>query len=579
MIRRSGVRRWFWRKVFFSVIVILAAALLASAQETRSQAQPNPPVEKGATAADVVTQIPPAPTDGLGEAIALARNGDFDAAIQKYQQFLVEKPKSPDGYAGLSRCYLEKELIGQAYDTAMKGVQIHDAWPIRVALGEVYFRQGKIPEAEKEWIDVLKAGYPAARAYLGLARVRWAIGLNKTAKTMIDKAYELDANDPEIRSRWIGTLPPADRTVQYEKDVADPLTPKEDREKAQRYLSRVQDQEKEQRRPCRLVSKVTATQTPLVQLLMDPQHLRGYGLTVEINGTRANILLDTGASGIVVKRHIAERAGLTKISEGKIWGVGDKGPRDSYIGTANSVRIGDLEFQDCPVEVMESRSVAGEDGLIGADVFEDFLVDLDFPDVKLKLSQLPKRPGEMERPLALKNDQEGFASDDPAVPSTAEAGATGNATQRTGPQDRYIAPEMQSFTHVYRFGHELLIPTKVGDVAGKLFLLDTGAITNSISPAAAREVTKLHGDSEMTVKGLSGSVKNVYSANKAVLQFGHLRQENQDMLSFDTTRISENTGTEVSGFLGFVLLRFLDIKIDYRDRLVDFSYDAARFGR
>jgi hypothetical protein len=80
----------------------------------------------------------------------------------------------------------------------------------------------------------------------------------------------------------------------------------------------------------------------------------------------------------------------------------------------------------------------------------------------------------------------------------------------------------------------------------------------------------------MIVKGISGSVKNVYSANKAVLQFGHLRQENQDMLSFDTTSISESNGTEVSGFLGFATLRFLDIKIDYRDALVDFSYDLNR---
>lgn len=83
----------------------------------------------------------------------------------------------------------------------------------------------------------------------------------------------------------------------------------------------------------------------------------------------------------------------------------------------------------------------------------------------------------------------------------------------------------------------------------------------------------------MTVKGISGSVKNVYSANKAVLQFGGLRQENQDMLSFDTTSISNNAGTEISGFLGFILLRFLDVKIDYRDALVDFKYDAKKFNR
>ena len=45
---------------------------------------------------------------------------------------------------------------------------------------------------------------------------------------------------------------------------------------------------------------------------------------------------------------------------------------------------------------MEWRSVADEEGLIGSDVFEDFLVDIDFPNEKLNLTELPKRPGETE---------------------------------------------------------------------------------------------------------------------------------------------------------------------------------------
>jgi len=354
-------------------------------------------------------------------------------------------------------------------------------------------------------------------------------------------------------------------------------------------LTYLKEQVKQHDRPCRLVSKVTSTTTPLVRLMIDPTHLRGYGLSVVLNGTRTNIMLDTGASGIVVKRGTAERAGITKLTETKIWGVGDKGRKNAFIGTAKSIRIGELEFQDCPVEVMESRSVAEEDGLIGADVFENFLVEIDFPNEKLKLSELPKRPGEGNHELALKNDNDEADSDAAEQDSehaskaeaTPEAGAkpAPSTVKSSGPQDRYIAPEMQSFTRVYRFGHELLVPTKIGEVPDKLFLLDTGALTNAISPAAAREVTKVHGDSDTTVKGISGSVKNVYSANKAVLQFGHLRQENQDMLSFDTTSLSESDGTEVSGFFGFVMLRFLDIKIDYRDALVNFDYQPSPWMR
>jgi hypothetical protein len=51
------------------------------------------------------------------------------------------------------------------------------------------------------------------------------------------------------------------------------------------------------------------------------------------------------------------------------------------------------------------------------------------------------------------------------------------------------------------------------------------------------------------------------------------------MISFDTKNLSDDVGTEISGFLGFTTLRFLDIKIDYRDALIDFSYDPNHFGR
>jgi hypothetical protein len=255
------------------------------------------------------------------------------------------------------------------------------------------------------------------------------------------------------------------------------------------------------------------------------------------------------------------------------------------VGVADSIKIGSLEFQNCSVNVIDQRSVVGDDGLIGADVFQDFLVDIDFPNEKLKLSQLPKRPGEVEQTLSL-NSEEDESDDSDASKADAEGKSAGDKTPDaknpvpvSGPQDRYIAPEMQSYTRVFRFGHELLIPTGIGNVPSKLFLMDTGATMNVISPAAAREVTKVHGDSDLIVKGISGKVNDVFSANKAVLSFGHLRQENQDMTAFDTKNLSDHIGTEISGFLGFTTLRFLDIKIDYRDDLVDFQYDAKRFGR
>jgi len=68
---------------------------------------------------------------------------------------------------------------------------------------------------------------------------------------------------------------------------------------------------------------------------------------------------------------------------------------------------------------------------------------------------------------------------------------------------------MRSFTPVFRFGHNLLVPNTIGDVPAKLFLLDTGASTNFISSAAAQEVTNVHIDSSADVEGVSGRVKRI----------------------------------------------------------------------
>jgi Aspartyl protease len=229
----------------------------------------------------------------------------------------------------------------------------------------------------------------------------------------------------------------------------------ERREGVQNYLEYLKQRAEQKKQSCRLVSKVTATETPLVRLLIDPTHIHGYGLSVALNGHKSSLLLDTGASGILVTRSFAEHAGISKISQTKLWGIGDKGRRNGYVGVADSIKIGDLEFQNCSVEVIEQRSVVGDEGLIGADVFQNFLVEIDFPNEKLKLSQLPKRPGEIEQKLALKSEDSG--SDD-ADGSEAKADAKPGENKpleaktpapASGPQNRYIAPEMQSYTRVF----------------------------------------------------------------------------------------------------------------------------------
>jgi len=541
----------------------------------------------GPSSSSVGTDAPVAPVDNpLGEARILYSHGDFPGAIAKYEGYVQQHPQSPDGYAGLVRVYLKQKEVDQAVQMAEEGMAQSDSPRIRSARAEVWFRQGKIYEAEKEWAEIVNSGRPEARAYLGLARIHNAIAMYKTAKVMIDKAHAMDPKDSDIQEGWVSTLSRAQRIKYLEDSLAGENNwDAEKRERVKNYLEYLAERGKEKKASCRLASNATATETPLTRLLIDPTHLHGYGIAVALNGHKTNLLLNTSASGILVTRSMAEHVGISKISQTKVWGIGDKGSRSGYVGEADSIKIGDLEFQNCSVQVIEQRSVAGDQGSIGANVFHDFLVEIDFPNEKLKLSQLPKRPDEIEQKLALKSQDDD--SDDSDMPA-AKAGAKPAENKTTdaqpptlapGPQDRYIAPQMQSYTRVLRFGHALLVPTGIGNVPSKLFLINTGFTMNTITPAAAREVTKVHGDSDRIIKGISGKVNDVFSANKAVLTFGHLRQENQEITAFDTKNLSDNIGTEISGFLGFTTLRFLDIKIDYRDALVDFQYDAKRWGR
>lgn len=561
------------RRVWWSVVFAALVPILSSGQA----AQGNSSVP-GAAQAKADSQ-PPTPGGSIAtlDPWSLYRKGDFAAAVDGYEQLLKNNPKSADAYAGLARVYLQQKNVDMASQTVTKGLAVSDSPSLHVALGEVQFRQGKISEAEQEWVKVINSGHPDARAFLGLARISDAVAMYKRGKTMIDKARELDSSDPDVERHWIGTLSRSERIKYLERYLSDANDDDaERRTHTQHYLDYLKARAKEGGGSCRLVNDVTSTEIPLARLFRDADHLRGYGLEVKVNDRKGTLMLDTGASGILLDRGMAEKAGIGKLIETGIGGIGDTGEKNGYVGLAKSITIGGLRFENCPIAVMENRSVVGEEGLIGADVFDDFLIDIDFPNEKLRLSELPKRPEDSGQPAGLHSDDEEDTDAPHAEPAAAAADATSqrplSPPTRTF-HDAYIAPEMKSYTRIYRFGHDLLVPTFANNAPSKLFLIDSGAFWNQITPAAARGVTKVHNDPFTTVTGISGKVKNVYSADQAVLRVGHVHEKDQDLVTFDMTGISDNCGTEVSGILGFAMLRKLDLKIDYRDDLVDFNDD------
>ncbi len=528
-----------------------------SSEQNPQQGSPqgSPERQGGKLVCPITPVTNPPLSAALASALTLYRTGKFDEAIVAYNAVVpIGGSEAAAAYAGLARVYLGQHNVAAAYDAATKAVALTpDRAPAVVALGEVYYRQGRLGDAEELFLKPLWKCNLDARAFLGLTRI-YRVSLNlKRAKDNIDQAYKLDPEDPDIRRAYLGTLSGAER-VKFLKDYLAGATndDAESRKDLESELAILEEESNAQEHNCRLVSNVSKTETRLEPLLYDSRNLRGYALAVKLNGVSSRLMLDTGASGILVDSRIAAKAGIKPIVDEKISGIGDKAAMAGFVGYAEKLQIGELEFQGCIVEIATGRSVVGNDGLIGADVFRHFLVDVDMPDGRFKLSPLPPIP------------------DEPAAATSLDTTAAGARHFH----DRYIPPEMKDYTMIFLFGHEMLIHTRVNNSANKLFLIDTGASDNTLSPAAAKEVTKVNRDDNTQVKGLNGNVKEVYRASNAKLQFSHISQQGQDLITFDLTNISNASGMEVSGILGFALLVQLDMKIDYRDGLVDFKYDG-----
>jgi hypothetical protein len=191
----------------------------------------------------------------------------------------------------------------------------------------------------------------------------------------------------------------------------------------------------------------------------------------------------------------------------------------------------------------------------------------------LLLAPLPPRPNDTSG-LKPTLETRGSTNEDE---SSGNSGATPSPKPAAhGPYDRYIAPEMKSWTPVYRIGHDLLLPASLNDGPLKLFILDTGAFSTTVSPEVAREVTKVHSQDYISVHGINGKVDKVYTADNITFMFANISQRVEDVVAFSTSTVSKNLDTEVGGFIGITALGQMTISIDYRDGLMKFAYDPNR---
>ena len=515
---------------------ILAALLLFSttAIPVRAEQPSSLPIARSNLCSSNLT----APTDADNALVS----DNYATAERLFRVELTSNPNSEDSHLGLIRALtLENKVAKAQAESASWLVQSPSSALAEVAAGEIAYREADIASAQDHANKAITDSHCEGRSLAFAADISLLAGLYAREINLINLAHLLRPNDELIRRSWIFSLPLPDRTnalTQYLSETQNLSV--SDRES---YATEVERLNLRQPGDCRITSQFTTTQLPLKRFTNEGTDF--YALNTSFNGLPRRLEVDSGASGIVLTLATAKKLGLHPEVQLHSVGVGGKGRVDSYLTHVAKIRVGDLELSNCLVEVLE-KSHLNADGLIGINLFANWLVTLDYPNSELLLAPLPHRP---------------------------DVDPTTIADSEYQPLDRYIAPEMQNWLHILRVGHMLLLPARLDQGPMHYVIADTGSSQTTLSLSLATESHRAYVDPDNHFWGISGDIQQVYRVDHATLRFGAFQLPPASYNAFDLGNILHYTGLEVSGLIGLPTLSRMTISIDYRDNLMQLTYN------
>jgi hypothetical protein len=128
------------------------------------------------------------------------------------------------------------------------------------------------------------------------------------------------------------------------------------------------------------------------------------------------------------------------------------------------------------------------------------------------------------------------------------------------------------FQRVFRFGDHLAVPASINNGRSTLFLIDSGASSNLIDDAIARESSKVYRDDLTKVSGIQGAVKQTSRADHVSLVFAGFRQENPSLVAISLESMSDSMGVAFGGLIRMPVLRQMALTIDYQEGIVRFLH-------
>jgi hypothetical protein len=480
---------------------------------------------------------------------------DFPLAVGLYQSALSTSPGDADATIGLVHALLRQNKVMEAADALQASTKSAPESPALMTLrGEVELRQGEPWKAVKTALASNTLDPCNPRTMLLLLRLEALNSQNATARKMLIKAHQIDSEDVEIRAEWMKKLPVEQRIPEMEAYLAAPRgDTAAEKSDLQTDLKHLKPWAAEPRKPCTMVSTAANAEIPFVPILDRSDRVIAFGPPVKINNHAVRLAIDTsynarlpidGASGLLISRAAAQHSGLKAIFQNDVAGTGGQVARSGFVGIADSISIGDVEFHDCAVQVMDVNFPNGAEGIIGLKILSSYLITLDFPGKKLILETLPERPQEM------------VATD--------------------GLYNRYVAPTMKDYTPILVTGSDLMLPLSLNGKRPMLFLVDTAVGSSVASPDAAYELTTGHKDAKFETRDFKELMSSIYTIQDGVLSFAGVALKEAPIYPFDTSVFTDDAGMEISGLIGDKTLYRTTIHIDYRDGLIKFDNDPAR---
>lgn len=463
----------------------------------------------------------------------------YDHAAELYAGILAADPRNSEAHYGRVFSLIRAKRSNEAYqavDLALR--QAPDTAGTQAAAGLAAFRRGDISGAEIFFQTARKFSPQYPGATRGLGSVYATVSKFRSAREMLQLAYNKLPDDPDLMLAYANTLTGKEHIAGIERalGILDPAT----EEAKHLRLHIAADRAIGDRSVRTLASTYQSSRIKLIRVSDGRSGTRGVSIRVQINQKEnVRLLLDTGASGIAIAPKLAAKAGLEKLAEeeGEAKGIGDGKAQSAYEYLAAELRIGDVQFRDFPVSVFRAAQSADYDGLIGADVFGRFLVTVDFQNMELRLD-----------------------------PRAGGSGSLPDEPEDSGP----LAP---GYTRALRFGNHLALPTLVNRSKDpKLFLIDSGAQINLIDTATARTITGVYADSRAAIRGIQGQVDRTSRASHVELVFAGFRNDNADLLSIDLEKMGDSMGVGFGGIIGMPILGLLKMTIDYHEGTVRFEY-------